>query len=346
MPFRSPKIFRFANATLGAVLDRHLSDPRLKSAYALLYPYLALPPSRLSFFLWSIMMASYIEQGAYYCQGGFQNLAAAFAEGLTKHGGELILEVPVKKIRVKGGNVQGIELENGQEITAPMVISNIDARITFKDLLEADQVPASYLRKLSDLEPSASVLGLFLATDLDVHALEIPKVTLLSSWDLEDAYASALQGRVKGAAVHIPTLIDESLAPPGEHLVIIQAFIPAETGYLSPLASAEYAEDLLDLAEQALPDLRKHITFMVGASDEGQQKYPLHRLGPIYGWANSVGQSGPRRLPNKTPISGLYLAGHWTQPGSGVWTVVLSGINAARYALDKEMSKAIWPLDF
>ena len=57
MPFRSPRIFRNANATLGAVLDRYLSDWRLKSVYAVLYPYLALPPSRLSFFIWSIMMA-------------------------------------------------------------------------------------------------------------------------------------------------------------------------------------------------------------------------------------------------------------------------------------------------
>jgi prolycopene isomerase len=345
MPFRSPKIFRNATSTLAAVLDRYLSDSRLKSVYAVLYPYLALPPSRLSFFLWSIMMASYIEQGAYYCQGGFQNIAAAFAEGVTKHGGELILEMPVKNIRVAGGKVQGIELQNGQEVDAPAVISNIDVRTTFQDLIEADQVPTSYLRKINDLEPSASVLGLFLATDLDVQALGIPKVTLLSSWDLEDAYTAALHGNPKSAAVHVPTVIDDTLAPPGEHLVIIQSFIPAESARLSPSASAAYAESLLDLAEQVLPDLREHITFMVGASEEEQQKYPLQRLGPIYGWANSVGQAGPRRLPYKTPVSGLYLAGHWTQPGSGVWTVVLSGVNAARYAIGKDMSQAIWPLD-
>lgn len=345
MPFRWPKIFRHANATLAAVLDKHLSDSRLKSAYAILYPYLALPPSRLSFFLWSIMMASYIEQGAFYCQGGFQNLANALATGVTKHGGELILETPVKKIRVAGGSVQAIVLQNGQEIAASTVISNIDARTTFQDLIEPNQIPASYLRKLSDLELSASVLGLFLATDVDIRALGVPKVTLVSSWDLDDAYAAALHGKPKVVAVHVPTVIDKTLAPPGEYLVIIQSFVPPETKRLSPSASARYAEDLLDLAEQVLPDLREHITFMAGVSDEEPQKYPLQRIGPIYGWANSVAQAGPRRLPNKTPISGLYLSGHWTQPGSGVWTVVLSGINAARYVLGKRMSQAIWPLD-
>ena len=344
MPFRSPKLFRYARATLASVIDKHIANPRLKSVYPILYPYLALPPSRLPFFIWACMMASYIEQGAYSCKGGFQNMADAFAEGVTKHGGELILEMPVKKVRVAGGNVQGVVLNNGQEIVAPMVISNIDARTTFQDLLEPGEVPSGYLSKIGAMETSASVLGLYLATDLDIHALGVPKVTMLSTWDLDDAYMSALHGNPKGAGVHVPTVIDETLAPEGEHLVIIQVFVPAETEQLSPTASASYAESLLDLAEQVLPDLREHITFIAGASDEEQQKYPLHRLGPIYGWANSVGQAGPRRLPSKTPISGLYLAGHWTQPGSGVWTVVLSGINAARYALGKDMSQAICPL--
>jgi phytoene dehydrogenase-like protein len=81
-------------------------------------------------------------------------------------------------------------------------------------------------------------LGLFLATDLNVHALGIPKATLLSSWDLEDAYKSTLHGNPKSAAVHVPTVIDESLAPAGEHLVIIQSFVPPETERLSPSASA------------------------------------------------------------------------------------------------------------
>ncbi len=171
-------------------------------------------------------------------------------------------------------------------------------------------------------------------------------MTLVSPWDLEDAYAAALKGNVKGAAVHVPTVIDETLAPPGEHLVIIQSFAPTEAVNFSSTARETCAERLLELGELVLPELSEHVIYVVGGSEAGEQVYPLHRIGPIYGWANSVAQTGPRRLPYKTPISGLYLAGHWTQPGSGVWTVVLSGINAARYTLGQKMSEAIWPLGF
>jgi prolycopene isomerase len=345
MPFRFPKLFRNANSTLGAVMDRYLSNSQLKSIYAILYPYLALPPSSLSFPLWAVMMASYIEQGAFYCRGGFQNLADALAEGVKIHGGELILETCVSKIRAARGRIQGIVLENGQEIDTNLVLSNIDARTTFQNLLEAEQVPLNYLRKLRKLKTSSSVHGLYLATDLDVHALGIPKVTIVSAWDLDNAYAAAMQGSVETMAVHVPSVIDRTLAPPGENIVVLQAFAPTKAADLSHRDSDQFAESILERAETVLPDLHKHITFVAGSSGEDPREYPLQRLGPMYGWANSTEQAGPRRLTYKTPISGLYLTGHWTHPGSGIWTVVLSGINAARYALGKDMSASIWPIN-
>jgi phytoene dehydrogenase-like protein len=96
-------------------------------------------------------------------------------------------------------------------------------------------------------------------------------------------------------------------------------------------------------AERVLPDLRNHITFVDGYSEGSAQQHPLHRLGPIYGWAATPQQSGPRRLPNRTPIGGLYLTGHWTQPGHGIWTVILSGIITARLVLGQDASQSLWP---
>jgi prolycopene isomerase len=53
--------------------------------------------------------------------------------------------------------------------------------------------------------------------------------------------------------------------------------------------------------------------------------------------------AGPRRLPNGTPVEGLFLAGHKTQPGHGIWTDVLSGINVARLVLGTDAAESIWP---
>jgi prolycopene isomerase len=343
MPFRFPKLFRHANTTLGSVMNRYLLSPQLKSAYAVLWPYVGLPPSRVSFSTWATMMSSYIEEGAFYCNGGFQGLVDAIADSLVNHGGELLLGERVTKIRAANACVEGISLENGQEINAPLVVSNIDARTTFHNLLEPGQVSARYLHRLGGMELCLSTLGLHLATDLDVHALSLPKVTLITPWNIEGVYKASLVDRVNTFAMHIPTVYDATLAPPGEHLVILQVFIPSGIDDLTPSASDQIAEILLAGAERVLPDLRDHITFVQGATDE--QRYPLHRLGPIYGWAATPQQSGPRRLPNKTPVNGLYLVGHWTQPGHGIWTVVLSGINTSRLVLGDDPSERLWPFD-
>jgi prolycopene isomerase len=328
------------------VINRFLKNPRLKTIYSILYPYLALPPSQLSFPLWGIMMASYIEEGAYSCKGGFNNFSNALAKAISKHGGELVLETAVRKIRIDKGNVQGIILDHGQEVSAPRIIANNDPRQLFQDLLEPGQIPGRYLGKMNHLKPSLSVLGIYLATDLDIHSLGIPKITMVSGWDLEDEFEAAGKGGVEMIAVHVPTVVDPSLAPPGEHIVVLQACVQNHAIDKSSPMSEKFAERLLDKAENVIPDLRNHITFKAGFDEKTNAGYPLHRLDEIYGWENSIKQAGPRRLPSKTPIHGLHLAGHWTQPGSGIWTVVLSGINAARTVLGKDVSKSIWPFNF
>ena len=341
MPIRFPNLIRYANATLASVMRNYLSNPRLMAAYTILWSYVGLPPSRVSFLIWAIMMYSYIEEGAFYCSGGFQGLAEAFASGLKNHGGEIILNTRVTKIRASNSRVQGISLENGQYIKAPVVISNIDTHKTFQGLLEHDQVPSRNMQRLKRLEPSLSVLGIHLATDLDVHDFGVPKVVMISEWDLENVYQDALKGKVSGIGMHIPTIYDDTLAPPGEHLVILQACIPSYPNDSTLLDRAQFADRLLARAERILPDLRNRITFVEGSTEENHQKYQLHRLGPIYGWAAIPKQSGPNRPSQKTPIQGLFLTGHWTQPGHGIWTVVLSGINTARLVLEENATQPI-----
>jgi phytoene dehydrogenase-like protein len=70
----------------------------------------------------------------------------------------------------------------------------------------------------------------------------------------------------------------------------------------------------------------------------------LRSVGPIYGWATTPDQMGVRRLPQETPLAGLFLVGHWTQPAHGLWTVMLSGIRASRLVLGASISSPAVPL--
>ncbi len=83
--------------------------------------------------------------------------------------------------------------------------------------------------------------------------------------------------------------------------------------------------------EKVIPSISSHLSLQGSAAYP--QGYRLQRFGPIFGWAPTPAQTGFRRLSRTTPIAGLYLVGHWTQPGHGVMVVALSGEAVARQVL-------------
>lgn len=187
MPKRFPQLFRYHKATLDAVMKAHLGDPRLKALFAALWPYLGLPPSRVSFVYWSVMLQSFLEEGAFYCQGSFQRLVTAFVDGLEMQGGELLLRSAVRRILVKDARVTGVTLENGQRIQAPVVISNADAHQTFEELIGADKLPRRFVNALKRMTPSLSAFVMCLATDLDLHQLDAThEMFFFRSWSHDD----------------------------------------------------------------------------------------------------------------------------------------------------------------
>jgi phytoene dehydrogenase-like protein len=289
------------------------------------------------------MTAAYVEEGAYYCLGSFQRLADAIAAGLTTAGGELLLGHRVERILTKDGRVNGVVLDDGRRIETTLVISNIDARQTFEKLMDPNDVSSRYLRRLRRMSLSPSAVAMYLATDLDVRQLGAAHdTTLYTGWNHERSAGSVPEWEVRGFSILIPTLKDPSLAPSGEHLVILKAFSPPEQE-LVPGARDGLADRMLELAEEVLPDLRRHLTF-VYESPEGTLPMRLHRLAPVYGWAATPQQTGARRLPQQAPIGGLLLSGHWTQPGHGVSVVVRSGVGAARLALGASTSMPAVPV--
>ena len=58
-------------------------------------------------------------------------------------------------------------------------------------------------------------------------------------------------------------------------------------------------------------------------------RYTSNHMGAIYGWDASP-KSLATRLAMETPVPGLFLAGHWTRPGGGIYAVITSGQIAAK----------------
>jgi prolycopene isomerase len=87
------------------------------------------------------------------------------------------------------------------------------------------------------------------------------------------------------------------------------------------------ADILIEKVEKTLmPGLSQAIAVREVATPLTNVRFTGNRRGAIYGWNQTPDNAMPRRLPQKTPVQNLYLAGAWTQPGGGYGAVIPSGL--------------------
>jgi phytoene desaturase len=329
-----PLLLRYRRATLADVLAASVGDASARAALSALWPFLGLPPSRVSFLYFATMLMSYVADGAYYCRGTFQSLADALVTAVVRRGGELVLRSPVRRIRVEGGRVAGVVLENGQSVSAPLVVSNADARQTVEELVGGEHFSPRFRRRLAAAVPSTSAFVVYGATDLDLARSELAHETFLYAGpDHEAAAAGGVAGAPDWLSVTVPTLADPSLAPPGEHLFVLTTLVSAAAAPAWSAAKAAMTQRLLDTAERRLPGLAAGLRFAEGATPRTLERYTRNEAGALYGFDLTPAQVGPGRLDNETPLPGLLLAGHWARPGGGAIGAVRSGLRTARIAL-------------
>ncbi|HSR52640.1 MAG TPA: NAD(P)/FAD-dependent oxidoreductase [Acidobacteriota bacterium] len=337
-PLRFPALVRSVPLTVEDALKQHSINDKAGAALSVLWLYLGLPPSQASFLLWATMTSGMVDEGAFYCRGGFRQMARAFRQGVERQGGEIRTGTPVRKILLEGVSVSGVETEAGQRIRAPAVISNVDARATMRQLVGEEHFPAPYRAKVGGLQPSVRLVSLYTAVPRDLIPREAEHENIVfGSWDHDAVYEEGLAGRISAVTVTIPTLSDRSLTSQDEHLVVLKFMIPPQP--------ALYPEDapgqLVQQASAVIPGLPEYLGMTPDNPQGDAERYALRTVGPIYGWAQSPQQMGPNGLNNTTPVEGLYLCGHWSQPGAGIRTVVTSGQRVSRLILDDRTSQGI-----
>ena len=342
-PERFPTLIRYRRATLAEVLDDHVEAPQLRAVIGTLWPYLGLPPSQVSFLYFATMLMSYLADGAYYCTGTFQKFAEALAAAITDGGGEILLRNSVRRIRVERNRACGVLLENGQRVDAPLVISNADATQTVEELIGPEAFSPRYLARLRRMKPSLSAFVAYLSARLPLSEKTTCHETFLyASLNHEEAHRSSLSENPNWLSVTIPTLADPSLAPDGEQLMILTTLLPYGDASRWRSGKRRMLERLIDHADERFNGLKESLVFAEAGSPRTMERYTRNRDGALYGWEISPSQVGPGRLASATPIEGLHFAGHWTQPGGGIYGVVSSGIQTAHSALGADRNSKLW----
>lgn len=331
-----PTLFKYRTATVTDVLDEFLTDPEAKAVCGAQWPYLGLPPSQMSFMAYSGAWMALVDPGPLYPRGSFQALADVLAAAITENGGEVLLGTTVSSIPVAEGRATGVILDDGELVPAPIVVSNADAKLTLEEMVGTEHLPDRLVRRLNRMKPSLSAFLLYSATTLDPREFGIAHETFVyRHWDHDETYRELDAGDLGGMWFSIPTQHDPALAPEGEHIVIFTSLMPYDIGRPWDEAKPRYTEMMIDEVESHMAGFRASTTFLDSATPATFHDYTLANEGAAYGWANTPNQTVPKRLDFKTPVEGLWLAGHWTHPGTGSVRCLLSGAQTAAGIMEK-----------
>ena len=137
----------------------HIPDPRVAQMIDHFTQYAGSAPDASPAVLCGIA-AMQTNEGVWYPRGGTGAVPKALARLAVEFGVETRTETSIRRIRVEGGAVRGVETERGEFVPLQAVISNSDSVRTHWELLT--DVPNRVARRYERHEPACSGVVLYL----------------------------------------------------------------------------------------------------------------------------------------------------------------------------------------
>jgi len=295
-----------------------------------------------------------------FARGGMGSIATALCGAFQEYGGELRTGSGVDKILVTNGRVRGVVLENGDEIQADRVVSNLDAKRTFLQILDPKDAGEKVVKAAKRFKIRGSSGKLNIALNGVPEFPALPKGSRLIHGDFhivdnmeayERAYDDWKDGRFsKNPYIDalIPTLTDPTMAPEGKHFmsVFVQYCPPSVNGreWTNELVK-EFGDNVIDHIAKYSPnfkDLIEHVE--VRTPREIENEAGLTQGNIFHGELTLDQLMFNRPFPGyaqyRGPVNGMYMCGSSTHPGGGV--MAAPGANAAREILmDMKLSTTV-----
>jgi phytoene dehydrogenase-like protein len=282
--------------------------------------------------------------------GGMGAISQAMAGAAAERGVDIRVSSPVREVIVEAGRAVGVVMEDGVAIRARSVVSNLNPKLLYGKLIDPSVLERNFRERmnnwrcgsgtfrmnvaLSELPDFKSLPGRALAEHHTSGIIMAPSLAYM-----EQAYLDAKSGgwsKQPIVEMLIPSTLDDSLAPAGQHVASLfcQHVAPAlPDGASWDDHRDEVADVMIELVNSHAPNFK--------ASVLGRQimsPLDLERTfgligGDIFHGALSLDQLFSARPmlghgDYRGPLKGLYMCGSGTHPGGGVTGA--PGHNAAR----------------
>lgn len=342
----------------GSILRKWFKNEKVRAVIAWMAAQSGPPPGEAFSAPLALWFPMYHVSGMSRPRGGSGMLTQALARMIEDHGGEIILNAPVKHILTERGRAVGVETADGERYTASKaIVSGAHIRATMSMLGNAAPELA---RKRAAQADTGGGMGMIVRYAME----ELPDYTTMPTGGgagphhgaiqficptvdtLDEAYADFKRGipsRNPALAIMTVSAVDPTLAPPGKHVMFLWGQY-----YPYHLASGENWDDIgkregdrmLRLMAEYAPNV---VDAVIGELIE-TPLYLERTLGLVEGHIMHLEMSSRQMFflrpalqmgTYRGPIDGLYLTGASTHPGGGIMGA--AGRNAAhvvRYDLE------------
>ena len=280
--------------------------------------------------------------------GGMGAVTQAMANACKAMGVAICTNSPVARILADKGRVEGVELADGSRIVARKIAANVHPKTLLLDMVEPDVLEPGLRDRMTRHANGSGTFRMNVALSALPRFTALPEagdhlksgIILAPSLDYMDrAFVDAKSlGWSAQPIVEmlIPSLIDDSLAPPGAHVASLfaQHFDPGLADWEANRAAA--ADAVLDSVERFAPGFRKSIVGQMALSPADLATRFGLVGGDIFHGRMSLDQLWSARPmlglgAYRMPVKGLWLCGSGAHPGGGVSG--RPGRNAARAML-------------
>ena len=281
-----------------------------------------------------------------FAKGGTGSVSESIASAARGFGAEIRTDSPVAQVRVRGGRATGVVLENGDEIGARVVVSGLDPRRTFLQLIDPNHLPPEFVETIRRFKfrgssgkvnlalgelPNFTCLagdGSAASQSLRTAALR-GAISISPSIDyVERAYDDAKYGEFSRRPymdIVIPSMIDPSMAPPGKHVMsIFVQYAPYDlNGGWNDARREAFGDAVIDTVSQYAPNLKSAILHRQVITPADIERVTGLSEGNIFAGELSLHQLFFFRPANawsryRTPVGGYYQCGAGTHPGGGI----------------------------
>ncbi len=287
--------------------------------------------------------------------GGMGAITQAMAKECAARGVRIDTDAEVAQVLVKNGRAVGVALADSSEISASMVVSNVNPKLLYQQLVPQNALDEDTRTRIARYRCASATFR------MNVALSELPDFTAAPGTHpqphhqsgiligpslryFEQAYFDAKSkehnagwARQPIVELVISSTLDDTLAPPGQHVASLfcQHVHPEVDGGWDAHC-ATVANLMIDTVDAWAPNFRRSVLGYQALSP-----LDLERTFGLIGGDIFHGALGPDQLFSARPllgqgnyrgaIPGLYLCGSGTHPGGGV--TGLPGRNAAREIL-------------